>query len=249
VLFGYNGDDTDEPANGQAGYGTNPPCQGVVALSHQLENAGTFNNTQNNLDTSLWLFMNSQWEDSTNWINPFTNSTTNFMYSGNPNDPNAWHEQSNNNPTGDRRGLLTIAEPTLPAGGSICADFAFIYDRSGSRLTNVQNVINLAEMIQNSYDISSGFPCQSLNTISVQELTDGIAFELYPNPSNGAFNIDFNQNESFDLEIKNAIGSIVFKDSFIGKTASIKLNQANGIYFVTVKTANGSALKKLIIQK
>lgn len=249
VLFGYNGDDTDEPANGQSGYGNNPPCQGVVALSHQLENAGTFNNTQNNLDTSLWLLMNSQWDDSTNWINPLTNSATNFMYAGNPNDPNAWHEQSNNNPTGDRRGLLTIAEPTLPAGGSICADYAFIYDRSGSRLTNVQNVINLAEMIQNSYDISSGFPCQSLNTISVQELTDGIAFELYPNPSNGTFNIDFNQNESFDLEIKNAIGSIVFKESFIGKTASIKLNQANGIYLVTVKTANGSALKKLIIQK
>jgi hypothetical protein len=248
LLYGYNGDDIDESGNGQLGYGANPPCQGVVALSHQLENAGYFTNSQYNLDTTFWLLMNSQWSDSTDWINPLSNSATNFMYSGNPNDANAWHEQSNNNPSGDRRGLLTIAEPTLPAGGSICADYAFIYDRSGSRLTNVQNVINIAEMLQNAYDISTGFPCQSQNNVSVQELADGIAFELYPNPSNGTFNIDFNQNESFEIEIKNAIGSVVFKESFNSKTASIKLNQANGIYFVTVKTANGSALKKLIIQ-
>lgn len=251
VLFGYNGDDNDETNGGQLGYGTNPPCQGVVALSHNLSNAGAiFSNMDSGveLDTLMWLLMNSKYGDSTQWIDPLTNAPTNFIMSGNPNDINSWNEASSNNPMGDRRGMLTIKENSLPAGGSICSDYAFIYDRSSTRLANVQNVINIADMLRNAYQSSNTFPCQSSAFNLVNDINEEVTFVLYPNPSTGDFIIDTKQHEAFEIMVYDALGQVVFQDHFQDQQAKISLQQNKGIYLVAIKTNSGLTMQKLLIQ-
>jgi hypothetical protein len=162
-----------------------------VALSHQLENAGLFNQGQDYTggDTLFWLLMNSQWADSSDWIDPTTNSATHFLFPGNPNLPLGWHEENSSNSPGDRRGLITISEPTFPAGGSICSDYAFIYDRSGStRMENVQNLLNIAASVKTFHDDFQSFPCFSPNYNSTELLTP-TELTIYPNPSNGLFQL------------------------------------------------------------
>jgi hypothetical protein len=250
LLFGYNGDDNDAAGGGQLGYGVNPPCQGVVSLSHDLSNACAIPNSNfNNIDadTNIWLLMNSQNADSSFWIDPSTNSPTDFIYPGNPNDPNAWHEQSSNNPPGDRRGILTIQEPNLPTGGSICSDYAFIYDRSGDRLTNVQNVIDIANALRIAYQSSTSFPCQSEQFNLVSQLAVEQPIKIYPNPSAGIFVISNNQPDVMDVSVFDAFGKVVYRESHYNENATISLEGYKGIFMVAVSTKKGKFCQKLIL--
>jgi hypothetical protein len=250
VLFGYNGDEVDEANGGQLGYGANPPCQGVVALSHQLENAGLFNQGQDYTggDTLFWLLMNSQWADSSDWIDPTTNSATHFLFPGNPNLPLGWHEENSSNSPGDRRGLITIAEPTLPAGGSVCSDYVFIYDRSGTtRLENVQNVINSAGALKTSYSISQGFPCQSSEFNEMNDLTP-TELVIYPNPSNGELNIKTeNTLTNARIQIRSLSGQVVYEGIITSQVTEIELSVPNGMYFVQVQSPEGNICQKVIV--
>jgi hypothetical protein len=239
LLFGYNGDDFDDSDGGQMGYGANPPCQGVVSLSHDLSNACANPNVSNanvEYDTAIWLLMNSQNADSTLWIDPITNNPTNFIYPGNPNDSTTWHEQSNNNPPGDRRGMLTIQEPILPIGGSICSDYAFIYDRSGDRLTNVQNVINIANALRIAYQSSNAFPCQSDPINLVTQLDEEQYIKVYPNPSDGKFQLEA------DSQIKKVIlfdlNGIELRN-FTNNCSEIETKLSTGVYLVQIIFENG----------
>lgn len=249
LLYGYNGDDIDEANAGQLGYGANPPCQGVMSLSHDLENVGVMYNGQDNgnSDTLMWLLMHGQWADSTVWMNPLTNSQTSFMFPDNPNDPAGWTEATNGNPASDRRGFLTISEPVLPAGGSICSDFAFIYDRSGTRLENVQNVINIAGSLQTAYASSQGFPCQSQNFNALNALEFNEIFQIYPNPNEGTFKLSTDDFEGANLFITDALGKKVLQQPVLAKETTLVLDQGKGVYFIFLQSRRGTSKQKLII--
>lgn len=197
IVFGYNGDDNDESDGGQQGYGSNPPCQGAAILSHDLFSAGYFTGSSQYpygdyalTDDAMWNLMNAHWTDGTYWLHGgqgyagsagVSNNISNFLFDGNPNDPDGWHEANVNNPAGDRRSIMTIAESSFPAGSKICSDYAFIYDRTSTRLQNVQNVINIAGSLRTLYNSPSFFPCQSasFSDINENELPDLL---IYPNP-------------------------------------------------------------------
>lgn len=250
LLYGYNGDDIDEGAGGQQGYGANPPCQGVVSLSHAFANAGSFANSQDNNggDTLLWLLMNNQWGDSSFWMNPLTNDLTNAIYPDNPNLPNGWNEETAGNSPGDRRGLITITEPTLLIGQSICSDYAFVYDRSGAtRLENVQNVINKASTLKTTYNDFMAFPCHStyFNGITEEQLID---FQVFPNPSNGKLNImSENTLTNAPIQIRSLSGQLVYEGVITSQVTAIELNVPNGMYFVQTQSPDGNICKKVVI--
>jgi hypothetical protein len=250
LLFGYNGDEIDDSNGGQLGYGANPPAQGVVALSHQLENAGLFNQGQDYTggDTLFWLLMNSQWADSSDWIDPTTNSATHFLFPGNPNLPLGWHEENSSNSPGDRRGLITIAQPSLPAGGSICSDYGFIYDRSGTtRLENVQNLINIGGSLKTFHDDFQSFPCFSTNFNSTERLTSN-ELTIYPNPSNGELNIKTeNTLTNAPIQIRSLSGQVVYEGIITSQVTEIELSVPNGMYFVQVQSPEGNICQKVIV--
>ncbi|MFC2104042.1 C25 family cysteine peptidase [Bacteroidota bacterium] len=79
--------------------------------------------------------------------------------------------------------------------------------------------------------------------------------KIFPNPSNGLFNLEFSSNisEIYQIEVYNLIGSKVYSDKIEGTTSinqQINISQkAKGIYFVTVKSDKGSILTKRLIVK
>ena len=250
LLYGYNGDDIDEPANGQQGYGANPPCQGVVALSHNIANAGAFFNGQdgNGGDTLFWLLMNNQWGDSSLWMNPVTNDWTNVIFPDDPSSLTGWNETTAGNSPGDRRGLITIAEANLLSGASICSDYAFVYDRSGTtRLENVQNVINKASSLKTYYNDFLTFPCHSPQFSGLKEQA-AIDFQLFPNPSNGKLNIKSeNILTNAPIQIRSLSGQLVYEGVITSQVTSIELNVPNGMYFVEVQSQDGNICEKVVI--
>jgi hypothetical protein len=245
VVFGYNGDNNDQPDGGRPGYGLNPPCQGVAILSHELFSAGYFTSTSQypyadgTTDLETWNLMNARWNDGSNWLygglgyqgSPGVfNQVTNFLFDGNPNDPTAWHEVSNNNPSGDRRSIMTIAEPYFPAGSKICSDYAFIYDKSSSHLDNVQNVINIAASLRTLYNSSTFFPCNSsiFNHIESNELPQ---LTIYPIPFNEYIFIE--NAIGTELEITDSQGSVVRKIRTESNLEKIDLSElSHGVYFI-----------------
>ena len=264
VAFGYNGDENDEADGGRPGYGLNPPCQGIVSLSHDMHSFCYFTATSqlqydihNGSSAVIWNFMNAKWGDGSPWLYGglgyqgsfgVSNSPTNFMYPGNPNDPAAWHEGNVNNPCGDRRGMFTISEARLSAGTSICSDYAFIYDKSSTRLANVQNVINIAGSLRSLYDSQFAFPCEveSFNAIIEEEL---LTFRLFPNPSTGTFSIHLEQPPTNgSVTIFDLTGREVFSQGIVEKTTEISLPEASGVYVVIFQSNQGSSVQKVIFE-
>ena len=75
--------------------------------------------------------------------------------------------------------------------------------------------------------------------------------EVFPNPSNGTFYIEFNgENEKADIEILNLLGKVILEKELISKNGKFKnsfdiSNQPNGIYLLKIKHLNGLENYKL----
>uniref|UniRef100_UPI00131EC267 T9SS type A sorting domain-containing protein n=1 Tax=Brumimicrobium mesophilum TaxID=392717 RepID=UPI00131EC267 len=77
------------------------------------------------------------------------------------------------------------------------------------------------------------------------------AFTLYPNPSNGEFNIEFNQSFTGTVKVNDVTGKTVLHTNVYNSTISkINLSKVNeGIYFVKIISDNGYvSTKKVHIQ-
>ena len=77
---------------------------------------------------------------------------------------------------------------------------------------------------------------------------------VYPNPSSGAVNVYGLSNlGQADVKISNILGEVISETSenfSVQRKFKCDLSaQPNGIYFVEVKTANASAVKKIVISK
>jgi hypothetical protein len=83
-----------------------------------------------------------------------------------------------------------------------------------------------------------------LSATGISEVTENDII-IYPNPSNGIFNIE-GVSTSSSLTIFNAFGEEMRSHDLIRK-GIINLNtQPNGVYFVRIETSSGSFVKKLV---
>ncbi|MGC6428991.1 MAG: T9SS type A sorting domain-containing protein [Flavobacteriales bacterium] len=92
------------------------------------------------------------------------------------------------------------------------------------------------------------------NVVGINEFKAG-NINIYPNPSNGSFNLDINRTESSDLEltIQNTLGQIVYSETLSNVSKLQKqINLSNleaGIYTVTITDESKlSSSQKVIIQ-
>jgi sugar lactone lactonase YvrE len=78
------------------------------------------------------------------------------------------------------------------------------------------------------------------------------AISIYPNPSNGDVNI-FTKTDLQDgkVEIRNAIGELVYSSNFSGNSQSLHLEAARGLYFVSIydNESNLIGSEKILINK
>jgi hypothetical protein len=79
--------------------------------------------------------------------------------------------------------------------------------------------------------------------------------EVYPNPSNGVFNVSFVSEDVQNLEIRvlNMVGELVYTEGleqFVGEyTKSINMSKyTKGVYFLEITTNNGVVNKKIVLQ-
>jgi len=86
----------------------------------------------------------------------------------------------------------------------------------------------------------------------IKELTDLENISVYPNPSNGIFNIAVDDdNDIQSIEVFDLLGKKVFEaNDLSGANAIINLqNASKGMYLIKVKTINGVAKERIAITK
>lgn len=81
-------------------------------------------------------------------------------------------------------------------------------------------------------------------------MTNGAApVSLYPNPTSGMLNIE-TTSKAMTVEVFNAIGEVVTYQQVNAGTTKVDLSgKENGVYFVKVTTAEGSVMKKVVLQR
>jgi hypothetical protein len=225
-----------------------------VSLSHPLKCGVVLNTGQDyfaNGDYSYWLLQNSQWTDTTPWVNPLTNQVADFTLPDNPNDPNGWSEEALNDPPGDRRGMITIYEPSFRPGTAICSDYAFLYSRVGSRLQNVQDVWNIATSIQALYNSSEQFICQGSSSVGLPNIkSQEKGLRISPNPASEMLTIESQFQTPYDLAIYNAMGQVVLQKNMHGLShETITLDALSKGYYL-IQASNGQELfsEKLVVE-
>ncbi len=77
------------------------------------------------------------------------------------------------------------------------------------------------------------------------------SISIYPNPSNGIINVDFNNTNS--IKVINTLGVVVYDEKMEQETEGTKTIDlsgfANGIYFINVSNEKGSINHKFILNK
>lgn len=86
---------------------------------------------------------------------------------------------------------------------------------------------------------------------SVESVTENSEINVYPNPSTGIINVNF--NEATSITVENILGSVVYKEdlqNYNVKTKSIDLsNFANGVYVVNVINGEKSSKHKILMYR
>jgi len=100
-------------------------------------------------------------------------------------------------------------------------------------------------------DTASGCDATSapaiVTPINVNENEISNLFSIFPNPASGTFSIQSSEKIS-SLEIINVLGEKVFTSTINHQTSAIDLSsQPNGIYFIQIKTEEGTVNKKIVI--
>ncbi len=94
------------------------------------------------------------------------------------------------------------------------------------------------------------------STVGLEEISNFGTVTVYPNPSNGFYNIDFNLTAAQDvnLVVVNVLGEVVLT-KHIGMTSGVHSDviditkNAPGVYFVKLLSNNEEVLTKLLIKK
>lgn len=94
-------------------------------------------------------------------------------------------------------------------------------------------------------------------TTGVANLSEGVSFEVYPNPTNSDANISFSlvKDQNVTVEVYNTLGQNVYSqnEGTMGSGQHLITVPGNGlksgVYFVRVTTEDGTSTQKLVIQK
>ncbi len=103
------------------------------------------------------------------------------------------------------------------------------------------------------HSVGKGFSISFDNGLGIQDYSIG-EIVAYPNPAKDIVTIEFDNNESENLEIEmyDITGAILYKDSFDTKglyTKEINVSKfPAGVYFINIKSELGMSSKKIIIQ-
>ncbi len=119
---------------------------------------------------------------------------------------------------------------------------------------DIYNIEVVAFISEGNQEIVTG--AEYLLPASVQEVNNGVDFNVYPNPASDNMQINFNLNETKKVEIKiyNNLGAIVFTSNegqLISGNHTLEISVsdlAKGIYYMNLKAGENTISKKIVIQ-
>lgn len=86
-----------------------------------------------------------------------------------------------------------------------------------------------------------------ISTTGINELTIN-TFDIYPNPTNGLFTINSDNSKTYNIQIFDVLGNIVYQKPNNNNKTTIDLRtQTKGVYLVSVITENNRVVKRIII--
>ncbi|MBC8489422.1 MAG: T9SS type A sorting domain-containing protein [Bacteroidetes bacterium] len=257
----YNSDNYDEneihPQDTSFGYLSKPPAQAFVWLNTPFSsfmycnNSGwTFGDPHENWE--YYNVLKAFWKDGTHLTyggNGYGGSIPfNFVFPGDPNNPDEWSEISAQNEPFDRRGIPSHGPLTFHPGDTIKLDVAFVFarDYQGDNLTSVSLLKERVEQIRWFYDNDST-PCgaswSGVNNKSInhKELC------LFPNPANNLLYFDGNINDVarfsvFDITGKQVMNGILNETEKTIPVGSLK----SGFYIIKIHTDKNIYTAKFI---
>jgi PKD repeat protein len=164
-------------------------------------------------------------------------------------------------------GIPSLNTMATNTGGTLTA--AFVPTSTQWFLTTIQptllSVINNKPSVKFRFffksDISTGssnnFYIDQINlsgTVGINELEIAIGLNLYPNPTNGSSQLEFNlqPNQKASIRVFDMIGRVIETASVEGNNVIYTINKngqlSSGVYMVSLEVNNQSITKKLIIE-
>ena len=91
-------------------------------------------------------------------------------------------------------------------------------------------------------------PNQNSNTENVQISNPKSLFSIFPNPTNGTFNILRESYELCSIQVMDIVGRIIFKkENVTGQEINFDLSQqSSDVYMVKIQTENKTEMHKII---
>ncbi len=174
------------------------------------------------------------------WVQPYSiengqNPVSSYVLMRDDNSNGQWHDVSSVSGT-----QQTVSDPLY-----------VIYQNTGSWRVRTQWNISCTATLRMSTSYSTSFSNVYNNSLTFLGNVDSqIAPHIFPNPSTGEFTIQLNRNHTVSkMEIMGVLGNVVFSNAgIIANKTDVKLDIAPGVYLVSVTTASGKNISKLIIR-
>ena len=128
--------------------------------------------------------------------------------------------------------------------------YSVVPNRSYFMLDNQEE--SVYKIIFNSFDGGSSgntsFTIENIENVDLYS-NDLNEVSIFPNPSNGMFNVFINKEEIYHITITNTSGQVVLQDNMISSNKIDLYNYTNGLYFVNLVSDFNSYLKVISIEK
>jgi hypothetical protein len=271
TFYVYNRDSFDNiPCDfGINGFGLNPPVQAVTFLNKPLSKfMTTYNASSGSPNAGItdpttafeyYNLLNGRWKDGTPLTegklgyNPGATNTTNFAFSGVPNDSTKWSMFQENRrsalPILDIRSLGSTYIGTFKALDTARLDVVYSFHRNlnADNLQNIPIMIGGLPRIFNLYQTQ--FQAMS-RAVGVEEKEDISNFKVYPNPSTNELWIETDNKTIEEVAIFNTFGQLMHsqKPNTSDKLSINVKELSSGIYFLTLKIDGQKVSKKIVIQ-
>ncbi|MFM1772809.1 MAG: hypothetical protein RLZZ71_1951 [Bacteroidota bacterium] len=262
LVFGYNGDDLDEPTSGSYGYGNEVPACGFRFLNSSIAGAVYYHNSSHPTLGSpsnyqqYYNCLQGKRKDGSAIVNGITQEQTHFSYNGEVGFPGVWNEANVGNVPSDRRMFVSTfigdLQPNTPVCISIARTAASDTLSAGSPSINaVYKMKQYSDEVQQYYDqYLQTTDCNQLVGVE-EESEDAYGVNVYPNPSSDRVAVQTTRSSICKIELFNPVGSLVYSTSGLDVGAVvIDVNAyAHGLYSVRVYLKDGTVeVRKIIVE-
>jgi len=260
TFFAYNQDNVDDTdcIFNIAGFGENPPVQAVTFLNRPLYGF-TYHLVgqqpaapQNSVD--FYNLLNGRFVDNSPVYASGdgygeAGTTTNFAFSGNPNDASEWSMLGEGLSVGDHRVVGSVELNRLDPNHADRIVMAFTYVRQpgADHLGNVSAMYDQIGRLQEWYDSGLANGCDFLTNVEEVPMPE---VRVFPNPSADAFTIDFPNQQMERLSVFDATGRMVrrVEGPHYDQYTLQRGHLAAGLYILRLERAGKMITKKLLLR-